>query len=337
MNNKSEVLVKRRVPNTILSVLGFVLSIGSIVFILTQVDLSVVWQDLQRLSLTTIVTLILLYLAGILLRAFRWRTLLIQRSAVPIAWVFKSLIYGFMLNQLLPAKMGELARAEYLTRKDNSSRSFILGTIAVERLFDLFTVMILFVSSVIFSPMLQNLLRSSWISLAIFLLVVGILLWSIYNMKVLKKVLKFIPDRVRAKLEKIIDNLEKSFSVFRAPNTSLLVIIYTFIIWLVTCVMFVLITSDLAINLPWYGFLFLVSAGTFGMIIPSTSAGVGVYHAIAMGALMLFMVPREQALSFAIIAHAFDFFPAIILGSLILGYGGVKRLFQAYFFKRSDS
>jgi len=57
------------------------------------------------------------------------------------------------------------------------------------------------------------------------------------------------------------------------------------------------------------------------MIIPSTSASVGVYHAVAMGALMVFMVPKTEALTFAIIAHAFDFLPSVILGAVIFGYG----------------
>lgn len=42
-----------------------------------------------------------------------------------------------MLNQLLPAKMGEIGRTEYLTRKSKNSRSFLLGTILVERIFDM--------------------------------------------------------------------------------------------------------------------------------------------------------------------------------------------------------
>jgi uncharacterized membrane protein YbhN (UPF0104 family) len=89
-------------------------------------------------------------------------------------------------------------------------------------------------------------------------------------------------------------------------------VVVSIIIWSITLVMFFIIMKDLSISIPFYAYFFIVSAGTFGMIIPSTSANVGVYHAVAMGSLMLFMVPKEQALSFAIIAHAFDFFPNII-------------------------
>jgi uncharacterized membrane protein YbhN (UPF0104 family) len=81
--------------------------------------------------------------------------------------------------------------------------------------------------------------------------------------------------------------------------------------------------------LPFYAYFFIIAAGILGMIIPSTSGGIGVHHAIATGSLLTFGVEPTKALSFSIIAHAFDFFPSVILGGLFFGYGRLNDFKQA--------
>lgn len=317
--------------------LGLFISVFAIIFILKSVDLGQVWANLKKLSLAIIPVLILVYLSGMLIRAWRWKKIIEQRSPISYWLVFKALVFGYMINQLLPAKVGELARVEYLRDNAGQGRSFLLGTVVVERLFDLLVIFLFLGASVLFSSSLMSRLRSNILSVALFVIIAVMATVVLLNLERLKKLTQYLPGRIRIFVDKTIDRLAQSFKIFKDGKATIGTFINTLLIWGITCLMFYVIAQDLGIRIPAYAYLFLVSAGTFGMVIPSTSANIGVYHAIAMGALMLFMIPKEQALSFAIIAHAFDFFPAIILGGLILGYGGVKRLFQAYFFKRSDS
>lgn len=316
--------------------LGLLLSVLTIVFILSSVDLGQVWSNLKGLSFITIPILCLVYSAGLIMRVWRWKGIINQRSSVPFKLVFKALVFGYMLNQLLPAKVGELARVEYIREYDKQGRSFLLGTILVERLFDLLVIFLFFGASILFSSTLMNNLRSNLLPVILFVILAALATFIILNLEWLKKLTRYLPVKIRTFLDKVIDRLVQSFKIFRDGRATLVTLLNTFLIWGLTCLMFFLIAHDLGIRIPAYAYLFLVSAGTFGMVIPSTSANIGVYHAIAMGALMLFMVPREQALSFAIIAHAFDFFPAIILGGMTVGYGGLKRLVKANYFKGSD-
>lgn len=297
--------------------IGLAISIGAAIMIIRQVDLTVVWQNVIGLSSSTLIVLILIYMVNMITRAIRWKLIIQHRYKEKVSRVFDALAYGYMINQILPAKIGEVARAEYLSRKSKNSRSYILGTIAVERIFDLMVIFMFLGVSVLFSKTIQDIFNSKWIS--IILIVAGLLGIIIFlrNFYWLKKLTVILPEKLRIFIDRIVDNVAQSFEVFNSFKQVLIILWMSFGIWLLTSLMFFLIIRDIGIDIPGYAYFFIVSAGTFGMIIPSTSANVGVYHAVAMGALLVFMVPKEQALSFAIIAHSFDFFPALFLGGTV--------------------
>ena len=306
--------------------LGLAISLIAVVIVVKSVDVQEIWSNLSKVSLGTIMSLFALYLLSMGIRAWRWGTIIKQRKQVAFGQVFRGLVYGYMLNQLLPAKMGELARAEYLVRTEKSSRSYILGTIAMERLFDLLVIFLFFVASVIFSASLMKQFKSNLFQVGLFLLIASLAVFAVYNLRWFKRPAQLLPKKPREFVYRVIDNMADSFKVLRDSMLSAKALIMTLMIWALTCISLYIIASELSIMIPSYAYLFLVSAGTFGMVIPSTSANIGVYHAITMGALMLFMVPKEQALSFAIVAHAFDFFPAILLGSILLGSSELKNI-----------
>jgi uncharacterized protein (TIRG00374 family) len=239
--------------------------------------------------------------------------------------VFRGLAYGYMLNQLLPVKMGELARAEYIARKESTSRSFMLGTIAVERVYDLLVVFLFFLASIFFSNMLLGHVSSNLLQVALFCAVAIVAVVMIYNLKWLKYPAQLLPEKARKFVLKVINNLNDSFYCLKDSKIFLKSTALTLSVWALTLLSFYLIACDLGIQIPACAYLFIVSAGTFGMIIPSTSANIGVYHAVAMGALMIFSVSREQALSFAIIAHALDFFPGVLTGGIFYVLGTINK------------
>src|SRR6202043_3675534 len=70
------------------------------------------------------------------LRAFRYHFILLSRISISAWELFPILSIGYMANNLLPARAGELVRAYVLGERHHVSKMFSLGTIAVERLFD---------------------------------------------------------------------------------------------------------------------------------------------------------------------------------------------------------
>jgi len=301
--------------------LGILFSLLTILFIIYYVDLREVWKNLQKISWYIIILVLAVYLINMLLRAVRWHIIIKQEFDIQLKLVFKAMIYGYALNQLLPLKMGEIGRAEYLTRKNKESRSFLLGTIAVERIFDVLIISIFLGFSILFSETLMNNFKSNIISVILLLITFTGAVIIFFNLNILKKITRYLPSKFELFVNHVIDNIVQALSIFNSFWKVLNVFLVSLIIWSLTCFSFFLILTDIGITIPFYAYFFIVSAGTFGMIIPSTIANVGVYHVVAMGALMIFMVPRAQALTFAIIAHALDFFPSIIIAGIIFGSG----------------
>jgi glycosyltransferase 2 family protein len=307
-------------------VIGILFSIAAIIIIVLLVDMREVWENLKKLSLPVVATVLSLYMINMLLRTLRWKLIIAQKTDIKFNLVFKALIYGYTLNQLLPLKMGEIGRAEYLTRQSGESRSFLLGTIVVERIMDMFIILMFFGFSVLFSETVLNNLTSNLFSVIFFIAAFLGGLFLFFNLGIVKKLTKRLPLKAEKFVDHVIDNLIQSVSLFSSYTKVIIILLLSLLVWGLTCFSFYLIIKDLNISVPFYAYFFIVSAGTMGMIIPATSANIGVYHAVAMGALMIFMVTKTQALAFAIIAHAFDFFPAVLLGTGLFIHGRFDSL-----------
>lgn len=123
-----------------LAVLGF--GLGGLCLWLSSRDVD--WREAVRIFRAAdpagIAAGIALFGAGVLLRAWRWRTILAFQGHVPMARSLQALLAGYAVNSILPARLGELFRAHYLGRLTGLSRSGVLASIVVERLLDLVTV-----------------------------------------------------------------------------------------------------------------------------------------------------------------------------------------------------
>ncbi|MBX3498059.1 MAG: flippase-like domain-containing protein [Alphaproteobacteria bacterium] len=102
------------------------------------------WAEAARIfraaDLGGILTGVALYGAAMIMRAIRWRAILAFRAPVGAGMSLQALLAGYAVNAALPARLGELFRADYLARRTGLSRSGVLASIVVERLLDLLAV-----------------------------------------------------------------------------------------------------------------------------------------------------------------------------------------------------
>ena len=99
------------------------------------------WADItlvvERLEHRLLLEAALVYWLGIALRVLRWRLLLRELGAAPLGAVAETLVVGYAVNTLLPARLGEVARAAYAKRRLAIGRARVFGSIVIERLLDL--------------------------------------------------------------------------------------------------------------------------------------------------------------------------------------------------------
>ena len=137
------------------------------------------------------------------------------------------------------------------------------------------------------------------------------------------RLLAFFPNKAKLYIEKFLISFSSSVHFISNRNLLMQISLYSIIIWMLTLLSSYLILRGLNVYLPFYGYFFVVAVGVLGLVIPSTSGGIGVFHAIATGALILLGIPPDKALTYAIIAHAFDFVPNVIIGLAVFAYEGL--------------
>lgn len=262
--------------------------------------------------------------ANFLIRALRLRVLLTSEKTLPISNVFWANMAGYLGNNILPARAGELVRAAYLARKNNISASYALAVGLVERLMDLIALIVLgsfALSSIgVVSPVFQTALKGvSILGLigltAIFVLpnfekLIGRL---IMTFPVLKEMHKIKLDHF---LQQFLGGLKSLHSFKRVAQF----ISLTSLIWLIDALGAVLLAYILRIPLLLQQAFVLLSALGLSSAIPSTPGYVGVYQFVAVTTLAPFGISRADALAYILISQ--------ILGYIIIGFWGLLSLWQ---------
>lgn len=102
-----------------------------------SLDVATMRAALRALDPVLVTLSLLLYWLGLALRVERWQALLAQLKPVTRREVAEVLLVGYAVNNLLPARLGELFRADYAKRRCGLSRAKVLGSIVIERATDL--------------------------------------------------------------------------------------------------------------------------------------------------------------------------------------------------------
>jgi glycosyltransferase 2 family protein len=112
--------------------------IGGVLLGLTaeRASLGAILQSLGALDAGWAMLALLAYAVDLALRVMRWRLLFSKVAPLPVATFARALLVGYGLNILLPARLGELARIEYLKLRTETRRSAAIPAILVERAMD---------------------------------------------------------------------------------------------------------------------------------------------------------------------------------------------------------
>src|SRR5919108_2254115 len=117
--------------------IGIGVSILALALVFSSVDSQETLDILRSASPAWVVVVIAFLTLDIATRAFRWRRLLVPIQDVPYPRTLAYLLIGYLANNVLPARLGELVRCHYLGDREGISRATALGTVVVERVVDI--------------------------------------------------------------------------------------------------------------------------------------------------------------------------------------------------------
>lgn len=131
--------------------LGLLVSAAALFLALHNINLTNALQALQNANYIWLVPSAGLAVLGLFVRAIRWRVLLSGR--IPLVRSFNILNISYILNNILPARLGDLTRAFLATRTEPPVPVFTsLSTILTERLIDMVLVLLMLGGALLMVP-----------------------------------------------------------------------------------------------------------------------------------------------------------------------------------------
>ncbi len=289
---------------------------------LSDINLTLAWHALRASDLWWLVVAFVAFALGNLARALRWRSLFAAGRRPPLTVVANAMLVGYLYNNILPARAGEAARVVVLTQRSDTSPVEIVGTVVLERIYDVLAILVIFFASEHWLPHVSWFEAAAIAAIALASVIacaaVALAVYGDRPLRLLLQPLRRFSRFSGARLERTIDELVHGLSGLRHPLLALEAFLWTIAAWAFTALCAYLVSLAFHLGLPFTcGVLVAVAVG-LGMILPSPPAAVGVFEGAALIALSAFGVPHSAALPYAVVLHLVNFVPFVIVGALLL-------------------
>ncbi|MGH7629975.1 MAG: lysylphosphatidylglycerol synthase transmembrane domain-containing protein [Gemmatimonadales bacterium] len=323
------------------SLLGIAISAGLLALILRQVDLDDVRRHLASARPLPLVAAVVVATITFPIRAIRWRYLLRRPDGEPMPFgpLWHATAMGFMANNVLPLRAGEIVRPFAVARLADVRFTTALASIAVERIFDALTVVAL-LTLALASPGLAAdvaiggvpVSRLAGIAAMVSAagLVAGLLVVT-RPVAAERLVRRLVPSaRLADRLVGLIEGIRQGLAALDSPRRLAPVLLGSLVLWLVNAVSFWICFAAFDIPVGFAGALMVQGLIVFGVSVPSTPGYVGPFEAAIVAGLALYGVAEDRSFSYALAYHVTTFIPIVLLGlwSTVrtgVGFGGLRH------------
>lgn len=315
--------------------IGIGISLFFLVLLFRKIDFVKLVEVLKGLDSGYLFAALILIFISYLLRAVRWHYLLLpQKKAAPWNLVSATMIC-YMANNLLPARLGEFIRAYVLADKEKLEPSSVFATLVLDRLFDGFSVLVILVITFFtvklpagMEKVQQGLVTGGYVTLALYIAVIVFLLFlkrsTAPTLKFVAAILSPFPEKLSSFVIPLLGSFIAGIRLTSKPKELFAIILTSALIWTTATWPVDLLLKAFRIDLPITASMFILVFLVFAVMVPASPGYVGTFHAACMYGLMAFNVPKELALSVAIVMHAINFFPVIAIGFLCLWKDGIS-------------
>lgn len=260
------------------------------------------------------------YFAGVWVRAVRWHFLLGPIKKVSINRLFPVVVIGYMANDVLPVRMGEVVRAYVLGKRENVSKTGTLATIVVERIMDGITMLLFLSGAALFVTINKDIEGIEKLASIVFLVFIVIFFVVASNRNTLLKLeafgLKLLPSKIRPRVAGLADKFIDGLQVLRQWRDLLAVFGLSIAAWLCEAAMYWMVALAFSgLNLSWQAIIMTLAVANLFTLVPSTPGYVGPFDFAANKVLVsVFLAPAELAASYVILLHAALYFPITLWG-----------------------
>ncbi len=334
MTTTTDGAAPRRSRRWVTAILGVAISLGLLYWVLRNTSFREVYAHLREARPLPLAEAVLIATLTFPIRAIRWNALLRTESGAPLSWSARwhATAMGFMANNTLPFRLGELLRSYAASRLGGVPLTAALSSIAVERALDALTLLgILGVAlvraglpadTVIAGARLDALAFKAGIACAV--IFAGALFVVLFPRPAERVVRTIVPFPVLAdRIVSVVEGVRQGFGALRSPLRLVTAVLWSAVLWLVGSASFYVAFAAFGIRVDFAGALLVQSLLAFGVAAPSTPGYFGVFEVVVAASLGLFGVPKELGVAYGITYHITTFLPIVLLGLWSLARTGL--------------
>jgi uncharacterized protein (TIRG00374 family) len=293
-----------------------------------KVEWRQVWAAISHCNFTLLAASLAVSFCSYFLRSLRWRVLLNTQAQLPVLTVFWANSAGYLGNNVLPARAGELIRTAMVSSRSSLTKTFVLTTALAERLMD---AIVLVISGTVVLHFMPN--KPAWLAAtASSLLIAGaggaVLLISIPALEAPAfRLLEKMPlaHKTVERFEHGIEHIAAGIRAFHDPARFSLFLLLTVGIWGLDSYSVTVLAAALSMHMSMAVALLLLVGLGLGSALPSTPGYIGIFQFVAVTVLMPFHFTRSDAIAFILVAQACALVVTGILGSIgLLQYRRMK-------------
>jgi glycosyltransferase 2 family protein len=323
MRNETPVVIPKRQDWRKLAP-GLIVSAIAVIAILYFIDLKRLSSALLKADYRYIVLFFGISISWLAVRGLVWRTLLQEQAS--FSQVFLTLNEGYLLNNILPFRLGELGRAFLLSKKASLGFLQVFSTILIERALD-----VAFAAGLLFATlpfvMKVNLAWQAAVTMGSLVLVGLVLLYLLARnqsgaLKQFDRLANRFPELRRLIGQQQLTAFFTGLGSLTDGKRFLKVILLMLLNWGIALLQFFILLRGYLpdAQLLWAAFTMAVMA--LGVAAPSSPGAVGVLEASVIGALSVFGLDPSVTLAVALTAHLGNYLTTGLIGAYALARDG---------------
>lgn len=313
--------------------LGLIVTVVCVGVLVELIDWSTTADALRSANPKYILFAISCLVLSLAAKTARWRLLLPSGSNVTTPRLYRILHISFLLNNILPARLGDVARVAMTSRQPGVRFGHVLSSMLTERVTDSVT---LIAGFIIVSPFLPipseytGWLHIAWFSVGglVAAIALGAILWRrLCRLARRLSLSRFVPGNQRVRDEAV--SFREGWRQLFSRQHILRIWGWSWMAWMGAFAINYMLMQSLDIDAPVTVAVLLTCTTNLAMLLPSSPGYVGVFHAAATLSLLPFDVGPSRAFSFAILAHLVNVVPVSLLGAAFLLWGRESLSFRS--------
>ena len=310
------------------SALGIALSAVLLYFAFKDIEFSVVVVKLRQANLALLALSAITATCIFPLRARRWRPILDPIApGLPFDTLWRPTAIGMMINNVMPYRAGEIARAFALSRS-TAAVPFpaAFASLVVDRLFDAVVLLMLMFGAMldpafpqgaqVFGYTMGNIAASGMtFVVGVLVAMYAVVLFPGKVLELYEQLARRIAPRFEERGRLALVALTDGLSVLRTPSRFAAVFGWTVLHWLCNAFAFWIAFKAVGISAPYSAALFLQGVIAIGVAAPQAPGFFGVFELFGKEGLGLYGVPPDAAVTWAIGFHVLSYLPITVIGA----------------------